>query len=314
MSVHLTTQLGPLELQSPIIVGSCPMTTDETMRIAMSDNRVGAIVLPSIDPSQLGADSEYISKLKNATRTGIPVFASIRVPIDIEDSVFDFASQLESSGVSAIEVSIHRDGISQEIDPRSIEDGIVDLTRKASESIGVPLFVKLIPNFTSISHLAKRLSPWAQGLIMFGRTPLIDIELDSLHLSHKWGLTQAGSVVNSLEAIMRSRAEYPDMPLIACGGIGNSEDVIKAIMAGANAVMVTSAIYRCGVATLGTMKDGLARYMSDRNLETISDLQKLSPTLCDEVTRIHNAMSAQHESGNKASEGSIKCDRFGHPV
>jgi dihydroorotate dehydrogenase (fumarate) len=290
------------------------MTTDETMRIAMSDNRVGAIVLPSMTPQSLAADQQCIAKLKHASSTGIPVFASLRVPIDADGSVFDLASKLESSGVAAIEVSVHRSGLPGESDPRTIENGLVELIQKANQRIGIPLFVKLTSNFTSISHLAKRLSPWAQGLIMFGRKPLIDIELDSLHLSQRWGLTQSGSVVNNLEAIMRTRAEYPDMSLIACGGVADSEDAIKAIMAGANTVMVTSAIYRNGVASLGTMKDGLARYMSDRNVKTLLDLQKLGPNL-DVANSISDPYMSPAEAHQETDEsGNTRCDRFGHPV
>lgn len=316
MPVDLTTKLGTLELKSPIIVGSCPMTTDENLRIAMSDNRVGAIVLPSVAPASLAADEEYFQKVQRASASGIPVFASLRVPITDDGSMFKFASKLESSGVSAIEISVQRTGICKNTDPRSIEDDLVGLIQKADECIDIPLFVKLTSNFTSISHLAKRLKPSAQGLIMFGKSPVVDIELDNIQLSNKWGLTQPGSVATSIESLMRTRIEYPNMSLIACGGIGSSTDMIKALMAGANAVMVTSAIYREGIAILGSMNEGLLKYMSDRGLENLPQLQALCPQFSEQ-----DCPAAPEEGGIRRAdvgtdspiENQIRCDRYGHP-
>ena len=48
MDINLTTCLDGLELKSPLIVGSCPLTTNNLQRISMVNNGVGAIVLPSI--------------------------------------------------------------------------------------------------------------------------------------------------------------------------------------------------------------------------------------------------------------------------
>lgn len=316
MSIDLNTKLGTLELQSPIIVGSCPMTTDETLRIAMSDNRVGAIVLPSVAPATLSVEQAYFQNVERAAASGIPVFASLRVPINDDGTMFEYASALESSGAAAIEISIQRNRLCKDNDPRAIEDGLVGLIEKASSCINVPIFVKLTSNFTSISYLAKRLKPWAEGLIMFGRPPVINIELDKIQLSNKWGFTHPGSVVANLEALMRSRIEYPNMPLIACGGIGSSEDMIKALMAGANAVMVTSAIYRNGIATLGSMNEGLLKYMSDRNLENLSELQSLCPKFSSddcEIPMVEGKIRREDAGSDSPIDNPIRCDRYGHP-
>lgn len=321
MNIDLTTTIGNLKLRSPVIVGSCPMTTDEMQRISMISNGVGGIVLPSYQVCQGSSPDDYLEQIESITsQDGIPAFASVRTSIENKDW-YPLVKRLESAGAAAIEISLL--GIDSSCDPKTSEDEIVDVAKHASSSVNIPLLLKLTPQFTNVTHLAERLQPYIQGLIMFGRAPVIDIELDSLSLSKRWGLTQSGGVINTLEPMMRARASQPNMPLIACGGIGTSEDLIKAIVAGANAVMVTSAIYRNGIASLGTMKNGLTKFMSDRGLENLEQLQSLCPSLpelgvdqapVDFSGNPSDLPAMNQPEANQQNPNQIKCDRYGHPV
>lgn len=317
MSTDLSTRIGNLDLRSPIIVGSCPMTGDEIQRISMISNGAGAIVLPSHHVCLNQSAEQYLRELESIVgKTSIPVFASLRTRLE-SNNWFSLPSQIEAVGAAAIEISL--DVCQSDVDdPRKYEDEVVSIAEKARDAIQIPLILKLTRNFTSISDLAKRLHPFVHGIVMFGRLPVIDIELDSLTLTKRWGLTQPGSVTATLEPLMRTRRNYPGMPLIACGGIGSSEDLIKAILAGANACMVTSALYRNGTTVLGALKDGLIKYMSDRGIATISDLQSRCPSmdgLDGELQVIENPISAPSQDENAThSENVVECDRFGHPV
>jgi dihydroorotate dehydrogenase (fumarate) len=116
--------------------------------------------------------------------------------------------------------------------------------------------------------------------------------------------------------MMRAKESFPDMPLIASGGIGTSEDLIKAILAGACAGMVTSAIYRNGVATLGNIRDGLAKFMSDRGLNNLCELQALCPPIMPPGELDLIAYTGLENEGDPAQTVDIRIsgDRFGHPV
>lgn len=327
MDVDLKTKLGSLELRSPIIVGSCPITANDLQRISIVNSGAGAIVLPSIFAESKHAEPphssgnfqsieehlqlvEHVAKLET-----IPVIASLNG--NLRDKWEKLPSRLESAGAAAIELSLRLSGSTNK-DPRDIEDQIVALTSSVSETIQVPLFLKLTRNVTNISHFAKRLSPHVQGLVLFGRSPVIDIELDSLKLSTSWGLTHSGSVVQSLESIMRTQEEFPQMPLAACGGIGTSGDLIKALIAGADAAMVTSALYRNGAGVIGTLKDGLAKFMSDHGVYTIPDLRSLCPRLSNVQSAIdtsdyQSTVSHNIQTNSGSLDDQIQCDRFGHP-
>ena len=317
MNIDLTTKIGSLELPSPIIAGSCPMTADEMQLISMVSNGVGAIVLPSFDVCRNEAPQLYLNQLSRIKdQISVPVFASLRTDLSVGDW-FDLPAKLEKAGASAIELSLdgYHSGI---LDPRQREDDLVELAQLADKDIDIPLILKLTRSFTSISDLARRLRPYAQGVVMFGRTPVVDLELDSMTFSKSWGLTAPGSIVGSLSSIVRTKTDFPEMPLIACGGIASSEDLIKVMVAGASAAMVTSALYRTGTTTLGVLKDGLAKFMSDHGASNLEELRSLCPIMDDSVTVAdagYDKSSGQAENDQDTNqERVIQCDRFGHPV
>ena len=313
MSIDLTTKIGHLELSSPIIVGSCPLTTDEMPRVSMISNGVGAMVMPSIHVDLGASPDAYLKKIEAvAKQSTIPVIASLRVGL-FNEKCGELTAQLEQTGASAIEISFV---IPTEINfgSQEFDDGLASLVSQIDAKIGVPLLVKLRQGLPNVGRLAEQIHRHVDGLIMFGRSPIVDIELDSLSLTRKWGITESGSVVSTLEPMMRTNLSYPDMPLIACGGIGTSEDLIKAILAGASACMVTSAIYRNGIATLGNMKEGLLKFMNDRGLNNLAELHAIRPSIADTDDAEKLFDYSRNSRQNISQLHSTRCDRFGHPV
>jgi dihydroorotate dehydrogenase (fumarate) len=294
MSIDLTTNYGGLMLKSPIVVGACPMMAQEQARLAVESAGAGAIVLPSLfdehvkdwilsaQARALGehttqADprwhdgSAYLSFVNRAsTQSSIPIIASLNG--HKADRWVDYADELEEAGAGAIELSIHHGSVRDFEDPRAIEQQIVTAIREISASLTIPVFVKLSQHYTSVSHLAQELQSGTQGLVLFGRRPNVDVSLDDFRLKSEWGLTSSGSITESLATIMEVHSFCPSMPLAACGGIGNACDVAKAILAGADVAMVTSALYREGVDVIRQLVDGLRQFMKANQMRTMQDL------------------------------------------
>jgi dihydroorotate dehydrogenase (fumarate) len=156
------------------------------------------------------------------------------------------------------------------------------------------------------------------GLVLYGRSPDVDICLDSFELKSEWGLTEAGAILRSLGSITRIHCYCPAMPLAASGGIGSSSDVIKAILAGADVAMVTSALYREGPDVIRTFIDGLIAFMEQHGLQSIRDLQAKRPLDFDsEQDRLNyvSALSSRLRSRDTSSgDHAIHGDRWGHPT
>lgn len=347
MTIDLTTNYGGLVLRSPVVVGACPLMAEDSIRIAVETAGAGAIVLPSLFNehvtirNQRGAahqieaaeskidttvgepiwhDAEaYLSFVNRAsTHSTIPIIASLNG--HTAGRWVDYADELEEAGAAGIELSIHHGPVREYDDPRAIEQLIIDAVREINASISIPLFVKLSHQYTSISHLARELQSGTQGMVLFGRRPNVDISLDDLSLKTQWDLTPAGSITGSLDTIMQVHSHCPSMPLAASGGIGSAADVIKALVAGADVAMVTSAIYRDGPNVIRLLVDGLRQFMTSHQIMSIYQLQMNRPLeFATEEERDHyiRALSARLNADKvpgkvPSSDPSCGGDCWGH--
>jgi dihydroorotate dehydrogenase (fumarate) len=129
-------------------------------------------------------------------------------------------------------------------------------------------------------------------------------------------LSTPGSVVQSLETLIRVRNEFPQIGLAACGGVSTSSDLIKALLAGADAAMVTSAIYRKGPAVIGCLLQGLTNFMNSRGVVTLEELKSLRPQVADLQRQVDivgcELETAENEHAQPEFEA-VSGDRFGHP-
>jgi dihydroorotate dehydrogenase (fumarate) len=346
LTINLTTHYGSLKLRSPLVVGACPLTADEQTRLAMESAGAGAIVLPSlfeeqvilwnersghaltqrdqqllersrrmgVEQSHASADT-YVAMVNQATaRSSIPIIASLNG--ESGGNWPAFAKELQQAGAAAIELNIHHAPPRDFSAPRDAEDRVVKLVAKIDAVIDIPLFLKLGRDYTSLSHLTHRLLSGVHGLVLYGRTPDIDICLDSLQLKTTWGLTQSGSIMESIGAIMRVHGFCPAMPLAASGGIGSPGDVIKVLLAGADVAMVTSAIYREGPDVIRTFIDGLIVFMQRHRMHSIRELQTSRPLEFSSEQERHDyvkALSTRLQASDVASdENALHGDRWGH--
>ncbi|MCA9137001.1 MAG: hypothetical protein KDB00_09585 [Planctomycetales bacterium] len=347
MSIDLTTNYGGLTLCSPLIVGACPLNSQEPMRVAIATAGAGAIVLPSLFQEEVlrwnqktgrhltdaesrllesstrrsatngFTDAEsYLSLVRQAcASSAIPIIPSLN-GASVSQWV-DFAAEIQNAGAAGIELNIHRNSPEQYGSAREIEDSIVEAVATLDESISIPLFVKLDREFTSMSHLATRLLSGTQGLVLYGRAPDIDIALDDLAIHVNWSLTPPGSITTTLASIMRVHAYCPAISLAASGGISSSSDVIKALLAGADVAMVTSAVYREGPDVIRTYLDGLRVFLERHHIQSVRDLRAQRPiefSSEDQRRSYKQALTSKLSAEEtQTATPTIIGDRFGHP-
>jgi dihydroorotate dehydrogenase (fumarate) len=117
---------------------------------------------------------------------------------------------------------------------------------------------------------------------------------------------------------MRVHGYCPAMSLAASGGISSSSDVIKVLLAGADAAMVTSAIYRSGPDVIRTYLDGLRVFLKQHHLDSVKELRERRPIefRSEEERRDYKrALSSRLAAETIHREPpTISGDRYGHPV
>ena len=259
----------------------------------------------------------YLSVLDRArVQCSIPVIASLNG--ESAGDWLDFAGELQAAGAKAIELNIHHRPVGLHDTPRDLENQVIEVVRMMRESISVPLFLKLHREYTSVAHLARRLVSGVQGLVLYARDPEIDISLYDCQLKSHWGLTAPGSISPTLQALMSVYGYCPSMPLAGNGGIAQPEDVIKILLAGADAAMIVSAIYRQGPDVIRTMLDGLVQYMESNQLGSLNALRARRPLefASDEerLTLIRGLTSNAGASRSNSCENTMESDRWGHLV
>ena len=306
MASDLTTRYLGMELSSPVIVGACPLTIQPKLVRQLIDAGAGAIVLPSILQEQIdyaqmkahdpleakdssgyqpqqdkynGGTENYLATIRQLkSNHQIPIFASMNG--SVAGDWIDYAREIEASGADGLELNWQPVVSSPGESAEHLEECLCELVRRVRAVVGIPIAVKLNQRFTNLASIAHKIkSAGASGLILFTHMPHWDVSIDRMHWTIRWELSPIDSLGGILEGIVRTRAGGLNMSIAASGGIRCSDDAIKSMIAGADAVMVTSEIYREGPGAIRKIVDGIDWYLQTSRYDTLLEFQQARPTI-----------------------------------
>lgn len=302
--MDLRTQYLGLELKHPIVASASPLskTLDGIKR--MEDAGASAIVLFSLFEEQIRADNEafdyfseagtesfaeslsyfpavedyrmgpesYLELIRQATAAcSVPIIASIN---GVTNSGWTEYSQLMvEAGAKAIELNIFHIPADIAISGRDVEQRYVDVVARVRAAVKAPVSVKLNPFFSSTGEMARRLvDAGADGLVLFNRFYQPDFDLEELEVVPNLELSSASEIRLPLLwiAVLHGRIKCS---LAATRGVQTGTEVIKYVMAGADAVMTTSALLRNGVGHMTTLLKGISDWMERHEYESISQMK-----------------------------------------
>jgi dihydroorotate dehydrogenase (fumarate) len=210
----------------------------------------------------------HISALKKAV--SIPIIASLN-GISTGGWV-DYASRMESAGADALELNFYDIQTNAKTDSATLEKTYIELVRSVRSKVKIPLAVKLSPFYTTLPNFTSRLvESGANGLVLFNRfiQPDLDIE-DGKVVPH---LTLSTSVELLLPlrwtAILHGRIRCD---LALTGGVHTSEDMVKALMAGAKVCCIASELIEKGVGRAAELIGGLSSWMEAHEYTTFQQL------------------------------------------
>jgi dihydroorotate dehydrogenase (fumarate) len=186
----------------------------------------------------------------------------------------EYAKLVEQAGAVAIELNMYHVPADLLESGRDVEARYSNIVGAVCGSVAIPVSVKLTPYLSSIGHFALTLiGQGAAGLVLFNRLLQPDIDLLKLRLVDTLELSTPAELRLPLlwTAILSGRSKHAS--LATATGIATSDDVVKAILAGADAVMTTSAILQSGPEEMTILVDGLRRWMGERDIEKIADMR-----------------------------------------
>jgi dihydroorotate dehydrogenase (fumarate) len=300
-----TSYLG-LRLKNPLVASASPMNQDIGVLRRLEDAGIAAVVLPSLFEEQIRKEEERLDQLLRAgagvsevsgsyfpapmheagradaylelvrsarAAVDIPVIASLNGSTD--SGWIRFARLFEQAGASAVELNLYHVPLDIGSSARQVERRHTTIVRQVREATGLPLAVKLNPYYSAFGEMALSLQEaGADGLVLFNRLYHPDIDLTTLGPVHDLHLSQRHEMRLPMMwlAALRGRLE---LSLAGTTGVESSDDVVRYLLAGADAVMSTSALLRNGPEYAASLVLGLSRWMEARDYPSVDDIRGL---------------------------------------
>jgi dihydroorotate dehydrogenase (fumarate) len=297
-----TTYLG-FELGHPLMPGASPMVDDLDMVRRLEDAGASAIVMHSLFEEQilneqreallfeshaessaeavsylpepelfaLGPD-EYLEQIQRIRRAvSVPVIASLNGTTP--NSWIEYARLIEQAGAHALEVNVYHLATDPDENGEDVERRTLETAEAVKTSVTIPVAVKLSAFFSSFSNLARNLDrAGADGLVIFNRFYQPDIDVEALDVVPTVRLSDSGELLLRLRwlAILSGRVRAS---LAVTGGVHTALDAIKAVMAGAHAVQMVSALLKRGPEHLRYVREEMAQWLEEHGYESLRQMQ-----------------------------------------
>jgi dihydroorotate dehydrogenase (fumarate) len=224
---------------------------------------------PKRDNYRMGPH-EYAEHLYRATQAvKIPVMGSING--HTRESWLTFARMIEQAGAAALEVNWYDVATDLRTSGASIEEDLVELVRDLKSLVNIPVAVKLSPFFTAFANVAREIDEaGADGLVLFNRFYQPDIDIRSMEVVTRLELSTNAELPLRLRwvAILCGRVRAS---LAITGGVATPHDGIKAILAGADAIQMVSALLHHGPSYVMTMRHSLEQWLEWHNMGSLAE-------------------------------------------
>ena len=136
--------------------------------------------------------------------------------------------------------------------------------------------MKVSPFFAAFGHVARQLdAAGADGIVLFNRFYQPDIDTATMKPIPRVQLSTSADLLLRLRwlAILYGRVRPT---LVVTGGVATPEDGIKALLAGADAVQMVSAILKHGPGYFTVMREGLERWMEEHEFGRLTEMRGLA--------------------------------------
>ncbi|MHB2150065.1 dihydroorotate dehydrogenase-like protein [Calditrichota bacterium LG25] len=303
--MDLKTKYLGLELKNPVVPSASPLSANVDTVKKMEDSGAAAVVMYSLFEEQIvheqkeldtflaqGSESfaealsyfpepdefhnvhaeeylEQIRKLKEAV--DIPIIGSLNGVS--AGGWMDYAKKIEEAGADALELNIYYIPTDPNMTSEQVEQMYIDDVKKVKETVNIPVAVKVGPFFTAFANMAKRLTEaGADGLVIFNRFYQPDIDIEALDVVHDLEFSTSYELRLPLRwlAILYGQV---NASLAATTGIHTGNDVLKAVMAGADVAMMASVLFQKGIKHIARVLGDIKYWMEAHEYESIEQMK-----------------------------------------
>jgi dihydroorotate dehydrogenase (fumarate) len=302
--MDLTTKYLGLTLPHPFMPGASPLVDDIDTVCRLEDAGASAIVMHSLFEEQITREElgtiqqmevvagsfaealtyfpnpeefrlgperylDQIRRIKEAVR--IPVIASLNgVTIG---GWLDYARRIAQAGADALEMNLYYLAAKSWEPGHLVERRMLEIVQNVKAAVKIPVAVKLSPFFSSLGFFASQLDEQkVDGLVLFNRFYQPDIDPDALDVVPSLRLSDSDELLLRLRwlALLSGRVKCS---LAVTGGVHTAIDAIKAIMTGADAVQLVSALLKRGPRYLEVIRKDVITWMEEHEYESLAQMK-----------------------------------------
>ena len=191
------------------------------------------------------------------------------------EDYLDVVERLGDEPVDLLEINVScpnvkEGGIAFGQDPKALYDITKAIKAKAKQ----PIIMKLSPNVTDITEMAKAAEAAGSDALSLINTLTgmkIDVKRRTFAVANKTAGVSGPAIHPIAVRMVYQVANAVKLPIIGMGGVMNTEDALEMIMAGATAVAVGTANFHNPYATVEIIK-GIEEYMQANGVDDINTL------------------------------------------
>lgn len=295
--MNTKVNIAGVELKNPVTVASGTFGSGAEYGDFVDLNRLGAVTTKGVanvpwEGNPTPRIAETYGGMLNAVglqNPGYDLFAERDIPYlkkfdtkiivnvcgrTTEDYI-DVVEKLGHEDVDLLEINIScpnvkHGGIAFGQDPKAVED----ITKKVKQVAKQPVIMKLSPNVTDITEMARAAEAGGADALSLINTLTgmqIDVERQKFVLANKTGGLSGPAIKPVAVRMVYQVANTVNIPIIGMGGIASAEDAMEFILAGATAVSVGTANFNHPNTTIEVI-EGIEDYMRRHQVEDIRDL------------------------------------------
>lgn len=295
--MNMSVNIAGVELKNPITVASGTFGSGMEYAEFVDLNRLGAVTTKGVaiipwpgNPTPRIA--ETYGGMMNAIglqNPGIDVFVNRDIPFlkkydtkiivnvcgKSEDDYVECVRRLADVDVDLLEINVScpnvkEGGIAFGQDPKAL----YSITEKVKAVAKQPVIMKLSPNVTDITEMAKAAEAAGSDAVSLINTLTgmkIDVNRRTFAVANKTAGVSGPAIHPIAVRMVYQVANAVNIPIIGMGGVATIEDALEMIMAGASAVAVGTANFNNPYVTVEII-DGIKEYMEKNGIEDINEL------------------------------------------
>lgn len=302
--MNLSTSYLGLKLRNPLIVGASPFSDSIPSALQLQDAGAAAIVMRSLFEEQIDLEqfalTRHVETPAESTPEATSYFPafeeyqltpdaylrqidqlkkSLKIPVIASLNGYrpggwtEYARRFENSGADAIELNLYQLVTNPGLSADQVEADMLETVHQVTGSVKVPVAIKISPFHTSPAQFALALEDaGAAGVVIFNRFYQPDFDIEELEVQPQLKLSDSSELMLRLRwlAILSPNVKKS---LGATGGVHTTEDVIKALLAGAHGVQLVSVLLKHGPRIISTLLTGLHDWMQEHGYESVDEMR-----------------------------------------